>query len=98
MIRREGHSAIVETSLTLKTAAQASELGVAAINDGATEFDLSKVDEVDSSGLAVLFSWIRAAAARSVAVRFLAIPDQLRSLADVYDVAEVLTGHLATDA
>jgi phospholipid transport system transporter-binding protein len=61
----------------------------ALLADGTT-FDLSAVAEIDSSGLAVLFGWQRAAAALGKSLTIVNPPDNLRSLADVYGVADLL--------
>jgi phospholipid transport system transporter-binding protein len=53
-------------------------------------FDLAGVDEVDSSGLAVLFGWMRAAEAQGKILRIDNPPANLVSLAQVYDVSDLL--------
>jgi phospholipid transport system transporter-binding protein len=82
--------ASVSGPMTMENAAALLAQGRAVLAQGATTFDLAAVTEVDSSGLAVLFGWQRAAQAqgRSIAVRN--PPHNLRSLAGVYDVAGLL--------
>lgn len=53
-------------------------------------FDLAGVGEVDSSGLAVLFGWMRAAETRGTTLRIDNPPANLVSLAQVYDVSDLL--------
>jgi phospholipid transport system transporter-binding protein len=52
--------------------------------------DLSGVTEVDSSAVSLLLEWRRAAQAASRRVEFVSIPSNLKSLADLYGVAELL--------
>lgn len=53
-------------------------------------FDLAHVQEVDSSGLAVVFGWVRAAAQQGKTVRIVNPPATLLSLADLYGVTDLL--------
>ena len=53
-------------------------------------FDLAGVTDVDSSGLAVIFGWQREAKRLGKNVRIANPPHNLRSLADVYGVSELL--------
>jgi phospholipid transport system transporter-binding protein len=52
--------------------------------------DLASVTEVDSSAVSLLLEWRRAAQAASRRVEFVNIPANLKSLADLYGVAELL--------
>jgi phospholipid transport system transporter-binding protein len=58
--------------------------------DGAIDVDLGAVVELDSSALAVMLEWRRAAAARRCTVRYVGVPANLRTLADLYGVADLL--------
>jgi len=80
----------VSGSMTTDNAAALLAEGVASVGQGKTRFDLSAVTEIDSSGLAVLFGWQRAAQAQGKAITVVNPPQTLRSLADVYGVAELL--------
>ena len=80
----------VSGSMTTDNAATLLAQGVAAVEQGKTRFDLAEVTEIDSSGLAVLFGWQRAAQAQGNAITVINPPQALRSLADVYGVAELL--------
>ncbi len=80
----------VSGSMTTDNAATLLAQGVAAVDQGKTRFDLADVTEIDSSGLAVLFGWQRAAQAQGKAISLVNPPQTLRSLADVYGVAELL--------
>jgi phospholipid transport system transporter-binding protein len=52
--------------------------------------DLAGVTEVDSSAVSLLLEWRRAAQAASKRVEFANVPPNLKSLADLYGVAELL--------
>lgn len=80
----------VSGSMTMDNAADLLAQGVAALDAGRNAFDLAGVTEVDSSGLALLFGWQRAAQALGKSLAIVNPPHNLRSLADVYGVAELL--------
>lgn len=86
----DGGSAI-SGSMTIDNAAVLLAQGVQALAQGRTTFDLSEVTEIDSSGLAVLFGWQRAAQAAGKVITIVNPPHNLRSLADVYDVSGLLS-------
>ena len=52
--------------------------------------DLSAVTEVDSSALSLLLEWRREAERNGREIRFSRLPDNLRSLARLYGVTELL--------
>lgn len=80
----------VSGNMTLETATALLANGAAERGQGALQIDLSGVADVDSSGLAVLFGWQRAALSRGQSMRILNPPPNLISLAEVYGVSELL--------
>jgi len=52
--------------------------------------DLSAVTEVDSSALSLLLEWRREAARNGRDIRYSNLPDNLRSLAKLYGITELL--------
>lgn len=56
--------------------------------DGATLVDLSGVTEADSSAVSLLLEWRRQA--KGDALRFANLPPALKSLADLYGVADLI--------
>jgi len=80
----------VTGNMTMGEARTLLAMGTAALSKGDPVFDLSGVAEVDSSGLAVLFGWQRAAAACGKTMRVANPPASLVSLAEVYGVTELL--------
>jgi phospholipid transport system transporter-binding protein len=57
--------------------------------------DLSGVTEVDSSAVSLLLEWRRAAQAAGRRIEVVNIPTNLKSLADLYGVADLLDGRAA---
>jgi phospholipid transport system transporter-binding protein len=66
-------------------------LGAAAIADGrATVIDLGGVTGADSAGLALLIEWLSVAKEAERSVRYENVPAQLRQLAHLSEVDELL--------
>lgn len=80
----------VTGNMTVATASGLLAEGSAILARADAVFDLGGVADVDSSGLAVVFGWQRAARRSGRNVRIANPPHNLRSLADVYGVAELL--------
>ncbi|QSN60994.1 lipid asymmetry maintenance protein MlaB [Caballeronia sp. M1242] len=78
-------------SLTHESAKAALEAGLSRIAAGATEVDCAPLRQFDSSALAVLLAWQRAATARRAALGIVNIPSGLASLAQAYGVDTLLT-------
>lgn len=53
--------------------------------------DLAQVEAVDSSAVSLMLVWLRAAQREKVKISFVNAPDSLRSLANLYGVAESLS-------
>ena len=77
-------------SLTLANARLVLTEGLRAIAAGQPEIDLSQLTAVDSSAVATLLAWKRAAAARNAPLTLTNLPASLQSLAGLYGVAELL--------
>lgn len=90
MIRDAGDRIEVSGPLTLRNAREMLEAGKAMIMRPETVFDLSQVKEVDSSGLTVVFGWVRAARRQGKTARICNPPQNLLSLAALYGVTELL--------
>lgn len=89
-IRRATGCLTVSGDMTLETASVLLADGVAELAGADPVFDLSAVADVDSSGLAVLFGWLRAAQAQGKPLRIANPPQNLISLAEVYGVTDLL--------
>ena len=77
-------------SLTVQNAKAALDQGIAAIKAGQTVFDLGTVQMADSSAVAVLLAWKRAARKAGAALSYMNLPAGLQSLAALYGVDEFL--------
>jgi phospholipid transport system transporter-binding protein len=91
MIRDAGDRFEVTGPLTLGQARQMLEAGRLQLgNRQDVTFDLAQVQEVDSSGLTVIFGWVREAQRAGKPVRITHPPQNLLSLARLYGVTELL--------
>ena len=90
-IERVDGRVAVSGNMTLSVAKMLLSNGSALVGTGDAVFDLAKVGSIDSSGLAVLFGWQRAAQSQNKALQILNPPRSLVSLAEVYGVSGLLT-------
>ncbi|MDQ9171018.1 STAS domain-containing protein [Oxalobacteraceae bacterium R-40] len=79
-------------TLNFANAKATLEAGLLAISSGQTEIDLARLASVDSSAVAVLLAWQRAAQAKGSVLHFHHVPHNLQSLIDLYSV-DTLLGH-----
>lgn len=75
---------------TVTNAGAALAAGLAAIKAGQAEFDLAQLSAVDSSAVATMLAWSRAAADSGQRLVLLNPPQSLQSLAQLYGVSELL--------
>lgn len=91
MIKREGARLYWSGAATIDNAAALLDSGLAQLSAEVREVDLQGLDDVDSATLGLMLEWQRAARAQHNAqLRFLNVPDNLKSLALLYDVNEML--------
>lgn len=90
MMRDLGDRIEVTGAMTMDAAAGLLAEGATIAARADAVFDLAGVTEADSSGLAVIFGWQRAAKRQNRNIRIANLPHGLRSLADVYGVAALL--------
>ena len=90
MITVAGERREVTGAMTLALATELLAAGSACLNEGVTVFDLGQVTEVDSSSLAVVFGWLRAARHQDRRLTIVNPPEEMLSLAEVYGVRELL--------
>lgn len=76
--------------LNVSNAKASLDAGLQAIASGQTDIDLTGVTSLDSSAVAVLLAWQRAALAKGTALRFHHVPRNLQSLIDLYGVDALL--------
>ncbi|OXI49488.1 STAS domain-containing protein [Burkholderia aenigmatica] len=80
------------SSLTVASAQSALADGLVRIGAGATAVDCAALTQFDSSALAVLLAWQRAAKARGATLDILNLPPKLASLARAYGVDALIEG------
>lgn len=90
MIIREAGRLIVTAPLVMDNARSLLEAGRAALLVGEQVIDLGQVGEADSSALAVMLGWMRAASLSRSTLKFANIPAGVLSLAELYGVVELL--------
>ena len=76
----------------LDDAALILEQGAQAIASGEREFDLGSVETSDSSLIACILAWRRAAQAAGAALSITNPPDRVRGLASLYGVEQIALG------
>jgi phospholipid transport system transporter-binding protein len=87
----EGGHARVIGSLHFTTVSALLSAGVAAITGGRADvIDLAGVKASDSAGLALLIEWLSVAKSAGRTLRFDNVPSQLRQLARLSDVEELV--------
>ncbi|QET03461.1 MULTISPECIES: STAS domain-containing protein [Cupriavidus] len=78
------------TSLTNQNAAAVLRDGLARVAQGDVAVDCAGLTHVDSSAVAVLLGWQRAAAGRGQTLSIVNVPPQLGELAALYGVAGLI--------
>ncbi|WP_153099266.1 STAS domain-containing protein [Paraburkholderia hayleyella] len=77
-------------TLTHASATAVLAMGLQQIEAGAQEVDCAALTQFDSSALAVLLAWQRAAQARHASLDIVNLPAGLANLAQAYGIAELL--------
>jgi phospholipid transport system transporter-binding protein len=90
VIRRDNDRLVLSGPATLAGAAELLRAGSDAVRDGARSVDLAEVAELDSSLVAILLVWKRAARAAGAELRIVNAPQALRTIAELYGVADLL--------
>jgi phospholipid transport system transporter-binding protein len=90
MIERDGERLRVQGALTMDSILETRAAGVALMAGDAVVVDLAGVTEVDSSALSLLLEWRREARRRDVRLAICNLPDNLKSLAELYGVTELV--------
>lgn len=93
MIERVAGALRVTVPMRVVNATALLEAGCAALGesvDAVESFDFGAVTEADSSALAVMLGWQRAALALGRPLKFINLPASVLALADLYGVDEFL--------
>ncbi|HJW25903.1 MAG TPA: STAS domain-containing protein [Rhodocyclaceae bacterium] len=90
MIERETDRLRVNAPMVMANARGLLEAGRSALGDKAVTIDLGAVTEADSAALAIMLGWLRTADTLGSKIVFANTPAGVRSLAELYGVAELL--------
>lgn len=77
-----------DQELSLRNAVSVSEAGLQAIHAGSNQIDMSPLQVVDSSAVAVMLAWQRQAQSSNQALQFVGVPASLMSLISLYGLTE----------
>jgi len=84
---------VAHGELSFATAGQALRDGLALLpSTGHSVIDLAGITSADSAGLAVLIEWLSVAGERGSTLAFEAVPAQLRAIARISDLEELIAG------
>lgn len=89
MIERKDGCLYIKTPMTVSTAPALLTAGQNALNEPSETFDLSGVKEADSSALAVMLGWMRAAEAGGRTLQFTHLPVGVQALINVYGLHSI---------
>jgi len=84
-------------NLSFANAKQALQTGLDAMRNGQYTFDLANVVHADSSSVAVMLAWQRAANSSFKELRFLNTPESILSLMALYGVTDLVHFESQTD-
>lgn len=90
MVSRDGDIIRVSGPVTIDNVTAVIEAGRQAIAGSDPVVDLSGLENVDSAAISMMLEWMRDAARGGRRVRFANLPENLRTLAKVYGVLDVL--------
>ena len=90
MIRREGDRLIVSGRLTMDTIGASFNDAMQPLEGKNWTIDLAQVEAADSAAVSLLLGWQRNAQRHEAKLTLVNVPENLRSLADLYGVTEAL--------
>lgn len=90
MIRRDGDRLRVSGRLTMDTIGASFAEAMQPLEGKEWVVDLAQVEAADSAAVSLLLGWLRNAQHHGASLSFVNVPDNLRSLARLYGVAEAL--------
>ena len=90
MIRESNDRLYVNGPVTLENIMQIVEAGARYIDGAPKVFDFSEVSEIDSAAVSLMLEWSRRARASGSQVRFANLGESIRSLIDLYGVADLI--------
>lgn len=83
----------IETELVFANANSVLQSGMLALRNGCAGFDFSALSKVDSSAVAVMLAWGRAAQQQGLALNWQGLPENLQSLLELYGLHHHFSSH-----
>lgn len=90
MIVREGNIIKVEGAVIVDNVTTLTAQGAALLDKQCLSVDLAAVGEIDSSIVSMLLEWLRVAKQHNSQIQFINQPQSLKSLVQLYGVAEFI--------
>ena len=90
MIRESDGRLFVSGSVTLENVMQYVQAGERFLGGAPKVFDFSEVGEIDSASVSLMLEWSRRARANGAQVRFSNLGESIRSLIELYGVADLI--------
>lgn len=90
MIACEGGRCALQGPITLASVVALLARGNELFTTSEVAVDLAAVTEVDSSALSLLLEWRREAVRNGRSIRYVNLPSNLKSLAELYGITELL--------
>jgi phospholipid transport system transporter-binding protein len=91
MIACDGGRCTVQGPVTLDNVVELLAEGNGQFTASEVTLDLAGVTEVDSAALSLLLEWRREAGRNGRAIRYLNLPANLKSLAELYGIIELIS-------
>jgi phospholipid transport system transporter-binding protein len=91
MIQREGNRLQVSGRMTMDTIGASFVEAMQPPEGKDWMVDLAQVEAADSAAVSMLLSWLRNAQRHEAKLTFVNVPENLRSLAELYGVADALS-------
>ncbi len=88
---------IQEQVVTIENALQVKKEGIASIDCGDAEINLTLVKSVDSSAVSVLLSWIRHAKKKNLTLRIRSVPTSLEALLSLYGIHALFESFISSE-
>jgi phospholipid transport system transporter-binding protein len=90
MIANEAGRLVISVPMVMDNARGLLDTGRQLLEPGTQVFDFSQVGVADSSAVAVMLGWLRAADQLRSTLTFAEVPPGVRSLAELYGVTDLL--------
>jgi phospholipid transport system transporter-binding protein len=91
MIACEGGRCSVQGPITVQNVVELLDEGNDRFTEAEVTVDFAAVTEVDSSALSLMLEWRREAGRNGRTIRYLNLPANLKSLAELYGVTEFVS-------